>query len=437
MRPTRHCAFMLFCAMMVATALAADPKDSLTLTDFAAPEAGAKWRAINDSVMGGRSRGGPRVESSVLVFSGEISLANRGGFSSTRSSGETRDLSEYAGLELRIKGDGRPYYVTMNTGARSWWMEVYYWTKIQPEVGAWSVVRVPFSSFVPTVRGRELRGHALDTSDIRSIGLMLYDKQAGPFRVELGEIRAYRAGSPLPPAQDIVATATAAGQFGTLLAAAKAAGLVEALRGRGPFTVFAPNDAAFAKLPAGTVESLLEPAQRGLLAQILKLHVIPGAVGLDAALAGGPAATLEGSSLVFRRDGDAAYVGASKIITPDLACSNGVIHVIDGVLLPVPPATPSAETPMPTARQLIELAIERGVPVFNAGQQAACQAIYEVALTSVLCLEGSTLTPTLRATLSEELKRSRGESPTEAAWRLRRALEVAHSALPTTTREVR
>lgn len=138
------------------------------------------------------------------------------------------------------------------------------------------------------------------------------------------------------PMQTIVEIAAANGNFKTLLAAVTAAGLAETLSGKGPFTVFAPTDAAFAKLPAGTVEALLK--DKAKLASILTLHVLSGKVmSSDVVSAGGAKpASLEGEKLniVVRNGG--VYVDGAKVVTADIVASNGVIHVIDTVLLPKP-----------------------------------------------------------------------------------------------------
>ncbi len=137
----------------------------------------------------------------------------------------------------------------------------------------------------------------------------------------------------MAPAKNIVEVAVDA-KFTTLVAAVKAAGLAEALQAKGPFTVFAPTDAAFAKLPAGTVDALLkDPAK---LASILKYHVVPGKVmAADVIKAkGAKPATLNGAALDVMVKGGMVYVNGAKVISADVAASNGVIHVIDTVLLP-------------------------------------------------------------------------------------------------------
>jgi uncharacterized surface protein with fasciclin (FAS1) repeats len=133
--------------------------------------------------------------------------------------------------------------------------------------------------------------------------------------------------------KDIVDTAVAAGNFTTLAAALEAAGLVETLKGAGPFTVFAPTDAAFAALPAGTVEDLLKPENKDKLVAVLTYHVIPGKVMSTDLSEGLKAATVQGGEVTITLDGGPKVDGA-VISTADIAASNGVIHVIDSVIMP-------------------------------------------------------------------------------------------------------
>jgi uncharacterized surface protein with fasciclin (FAS1) repeats len=133
--------------------------------------------------------------------------------------------------------------------------------------------------------------------------------------------------------KDIVDTAVGAGNFTTLVAAVQAAGLVETLKGPGPFTVFAPTDAAFAALPAGTVENLLKPENKDQLVAILTYHVVAGKVMSTDLTEGMQAKTVQGGDLTMTLDGGAKVNGA-VISTADIAASNGVIHVVDAVLLP-------------------------------------------------------------------------------------------------------
>ncbi len=138
----------------------------------------------------------------------------------------------------------------------------------------------------------------------------------------------------LPSTNDIVATAMQAGQFKTLAAALQAAGLVEALKGKGPFTVFAPTDEAFARLPAATLADLMKPENKDRLTAILEYHVVSGRVFSDAAAAGATVETLQGGKLTTRSEKGEVFVNGARVVKADIDASNGVIHVIDSVLLP-------------------------------------------------------------------------------------------------------
>jgi uncharacterized surface protein with fasciclin (FAS1) repeats len=136
------------------------------------------------------------------------------------------------------------------------------------------------------------------------------------------------------PTKDIVDTAVAAGSFKTLAAALQAAGLVETLKGTGPFTVFAPTDAAFAKLPAGTVEDLLKPENKARLTAILTYHVVPGQVMAAQAAKLTSAKTVNGASLAIHAMSGNVMVDNATVTSADIMATNGVIHVIDTVVLP-------------------------------------------------------------------------------------------------------
>ena len=134
--------------------------------------------------------------------------------------------------------------------------------------------------------------------------------------------------------KDIVDTAVAAGQFNTLAAALDAADLVDTLKGDGPFTVFAPTDEAFAKLPEGTIEWLLEPENRDKLIAVLTYHVVPGEVKAADVVKLKSAETVNGESVAIKVADNAVKIDGANVIKTDIAASNGVIHVIDTVILP-------------------------------------------------------------------------------------------------------
>lgn len=134
--------------------------------------------------------------------------------------------------------------------------------------------------------------------------------------------------------KDIIDTAVAVSQFKTLATALDAAGLVDTLKGDGPFTVFAPTDEAFAKLPPGTLEDLLKPENKEQLTAILTYHVVPGRVEAEEVVKLQEAKTVNGKMLDIKMKGDTAMVNDAKVTKTDIAASNGVIHVIDAVILP-------------------------------------------------------------------------------------------------------
>jgi len=141
-------------------------------------------------------------------------------------------------------------------------------------------------------------------------------------------------GSIAARAADIVDTAAAAGQFKTLAAAATAAGLVETLKGQGPFTVFAPTDDAFAKLQAGTVDMLLKPENKDKLVAVLTYHVVPGKVMAADVVKLKEAKTVNGAPVAIMVNGESVMINDATVVKADVDASNGVIHVIDKVILP-------------------------------------------------------------------------------------------------------
>ncbi|MEM8781737.1 MAG: fasciclin domain-containing protein [Planctomycetota bacterium] len=223
---------------------------------------------------------------------------------------------------------------------------------------------------------------------------------------------------------DLIEVGTAAGDFKTLGAALEAAGLIDALRGDGPFTVLAPTDAAFAALPDGVVETLLKPENKGLLTSVLTYHVVPGNVLAAQAAAAGEAETLNGTEVSFAIDNGRLEVNDVNVIATDVRASNGVIHAIDAVLLP-----PGFELPDDHAKraasvdQIIELAIKRGVPLYNHGHHGACAAIYEVALLALT--SHPQMDDAGRSLAMRTLKDGRNSHGMDArAWAFRRGLDT-------------
>jgi hypothetical protein len=164
----------------------------LMLADFTSAASDLGWFVVNDNVMGGRSQGDFKLEQGVLSFAGRTNT-NGGGFSSIRTKPMQLDLSHHAGIQLRVKGDGRRYTWRLTTAARSRGRQVSYWADFETQDGTWSTVNIPFDSFIPRYRGVELDGPALDPEQITGMGLMIYDNQDGPFELDLASVHAYSA----------------------------------------------------------------------------------------------------------------------------------------------------------------------------------------------------------------------------------------------------
>ena len=215
---------------------------------------------------------------------------------------------------------------------------------------------------------------------------------------------------------DIVDTAVKAGSFKTLVAAVKAAGLVDALKSKEKLTVFAPTDEAFAKLPAGTIDSLLKPENKDQLIRILTYHVVPGEVAFKDAVGLEQATALNKLALDVSVKEGSLFLNQSRVINNDIQTSNGIIHVIDTVLLP-----PEKESS--SVKHVIISAIERGAPLYNHGQHGACADIYELTAEALLLLPDTQLQEAQRDTLQESLAKSQvSRSDRTRAWTMRIAL---------------
>jgi len=321
------------CFVLGASQVVAKP---ISVAEFS-PEEVAKldWSVVNDGVMGGLSKGKLKInDEGILTFSGNLSLENNGGFSSLRTDRVSLDLSQAKGFAVRVKGDGRRYQLRLSTEARFRGMEISFMADFPTKKGKWTEVEIPFAEFEGTFRGMRLKDEKFDPSQVRRIGLLIADKKPGSFEMQIDWIRTYRENI---DGDSIVTTAANDGRFKTLVAALSAAGLADTLAGKGPFTLFAPTDAAFAKLPKGTVEDLLKPENKERLKSVLTFHVVAKSIGLADALKASAAISIQGSALNVRFAEGKVMVNDSAILDADLVCGNGVIHVIDAVLLPPPP----------------------------------------------------------------------------------------------------
>ncbi|MBL7044494.1 MAG: fasciclin domain-containing protein [Pirellulaceae bacterium] len=223
----------------------------------------------------------------------------------------------------------------------------------------------------------------------------------------------------LPEQARIPAAAKKAGKFNTLLAAVSAAGLAEVLDGSGPFTVFAPSDQAFERLPEGTVASLLKPENKNKLVDILKYHVVSGRVYADQAAQAKQAKTLLGSVLETSVSAEGLRINESLVVQADLDLANGVVHVIDAVLLPEP------MNPRQAMRTLHD-AIRRGVPVYNHGDHRKCADIYMAACKMIVDSESDQMPQEVMDVLQRTVTRAKHMHHSGArAWALRHGMDSA------------
>jgi NADH dehydrogenase [ubiquinone] 1 alpha subcomplex assembly factor 1 len=170
--------------------------EALLLTDFAADSPDLGWYVQNDNVMGGRSEGGFETkEKGELIFAGSTNT-NGGGFSSIRTQPFQLDVSKYDGIQLRLKGDGRQYTWQLQTTALYRGYKVSYWAEFDTLKGEWSTISIPFTKFYPQFRGFKLDGPELDPSEITELGLYIYDKKDGPFKLRLDSVKAYAGDTP-------------------------------------------------------------------------------------------------------------------------------------------------------------------------------------------------------------------------------------------------
>ncbi len=537
-------------------------------------DAGVKgWRTVLDGVMGGLSTGKiTQVDPGLLRFTGELSLENNGGFSQTQTTVPVGTFAGQRGVEVRLRGDGRRYQFDVRS-ANVRMMAGSYQVLFDTKPDTWMVLELPFDDFKLHSFGQPVRNAAeLRPETVESVGITLADKNAGAFAIDLDYIRPLGAATP-PQSGDLGTVAKRAG-LTTLLALVKAADLelaagnrytifaptneafarlpadkvkfltspegkrtlqkvlqhhvlampldsasllsrraVQSLAGQwiaidaealavggskivaadvafdsglvhvidavlmpelrsltemlaaqpklstlrtaveaaglgaqlsaenpGPWTVLAPSDEAFAALPPGALEALL--ADRAQLGAVLAAHVIPSAIRRQDMLAQGSARTLSGQTSVnFGLSQGAITAGGAQILVADIEGVNGVLHIIDRVLLPDASATAAKSTTKTAAPadglavlRVFDLAIERGVPLFNAGEQAACAAIYELAIGSVVALGQQALTPQAVTTLQTALDAgSRQQVATDRAWLYRRAMDKVCAALAAQT----
>ena len=223
--------------------------------------------------------------------------------------------------------------------------------------------------------------------------------------------------------KDIVDTAVEAGSFNTLVSAVQAAGLVETLKGDGPFTVFAPTDKAFEKFWPETLKNLLKPENKDKLRMLLTYHVIPGKVNAKKAKKLGTAEPLSGGSFELSVKNNNLFINYAKVVKANIKTSNGIIHAIDSVLIPNVVSQTSSLQPSNTD-QIIIKAIHKGVPMFNSGHHATTAALYMKAGDEILDQCPSSACSASMSKIKTAIQQaSAAGCPTSQAWIMRNAFD--------------
>lgn len=396
-------------------------EENLPIFMFDGSTSAQGWQIINDRVMGGRSDSSINTKpNGSLVFKGSVSLKNNGGFASTRSPDIQKAIGSFDGVELVVIGDGNKYKCGIRTGKNN---STDHQKTFETLAGQEQRIRIPYSEFVPTWRGRRLsEDKRLNPDEIRTIGFLIADKQEGAFELQVKYIGAYRddVAETTSDASDIISIAQKAGVFKILLAAVDAAGLTDAVRSLEGVTLFAPTDEAFAKLPDGTIDFLLQPENKGTLVNMLTYHVIDSEVSFSTATTLASATALNGDELSIRLEKGRLVLNDSNVIENDIRTDNGIIHVIDSVLLP-PETNDPERSPV---ESIIGSAIRRGVPLFNEGNPQACADLYELAAEALLLLPEENLSSNQREILTNALERTKKQSSaSNRAWTMRNALD--------------
>jgi monofunctional biosynthetic peptidoglycan transglycosylase len=289
------------------------------------------WQTVLDGVMGGRSTGRIAAgEGGTLRFTGELSLENNGGFSQIRTAVPEETFAGTTGLVLRVKGDGRSYQCDIRS-SRLRLMAGGYQRVFETKAGEWIEVTIPFDQCVANSFGQRMRNApALDPASIESVGITLADKKEGPFAIEVDWIRPADETSAKPPAAGSLAAVATKANLTTLLALVKAAEIEFPKDAK--LTILAPTNDAFAKLPPEQVKFLTSAEGKPTLQAILKHHVVAQSLESSTLLDRRRLEALSGQSLEI--DAAALTVDGARLVATDVAFDGGLVHVIDGVMLP-------------------------------------------------------------------------------------------------------
>ncbi len=329
---SRHIALLIACFVSAtSTATYALPLPRMADSNLEFDSGTKGWQTVLDGVMGGLSTGRIAAgEGGTLSFTGELSLENNGGFSQVRTAVAEGTFAGTTGLRMRVKGDGRTYQCDIRS-SRVRLMAGGYQRVFDTKPGQWIEVEIPFSECALNSFGQRVRNAApLDPASIESVGITLSDKKAGPFALEIDWIRPIGAAATEPSSAGSLASVATKANLTTLLALVKAAELELPKGAR--VTIFAPTNAAFAKLPKEQVEFLTSAAGKATLQTILKHHIVAQPLESSAVLERRRLTALSGQSLDI--DPAALTIDSAHLIATDVTFDGGLVHVIDAVMVP-------------------------------------------------------------------------------------------------------
>ena len=384
------------------------------------PDSPVKWTTVHDTVMGGRSSGKiSKSAAKTLLFEGNVSLENNGGFVSARTARPIQRLTQSAGIEIRVKGAGRTYQfscshkdIPLRGGG--------YWQSFDTLDSEWQIIQLPWESFKATSFGMDLSQlPTLKAEDVSSLAIYLYDKKSGPFSLEIDYIKTYQASPDSSPA-------TVANYLGsqhpTLLSLLEACDLDSAVASLDSGTLFAPTEKAFAKLPTELVTALLLPENKDKLQSILLSHVVADSKTVFNSIGEVPV-SLSGNVIAVdwgNSEKDFISVGSGRLVVGDVLIGGVVVHTISDVIIPENFSLDSDDS-IQSVGDFLSSTISKGVPVFNRGDVQECADIYQNSLVKLSEFDGLIVRD--RNKILDLLLQRVNVDAQEAAWMYRREID--------------
>jgi len=389
------------------------------ITDFS-PESPVAWTTTHDTVMGGRSSGEiSQSPSETLLFQGNVSLENNGGFVSARTALPIQPLTQSAGIEIRVKGSGRTYQfscshkgIPLRGGG--------YWQSFDTLDSEWETIQLPWGNFKATSFGMDLSQlPTLNAEDVSGLAIYLYDKKSGPFSLEIDYIKTYRDAPDSSPAT--IANYLGA-QHPTLLSLLEVCDLDSAVASFDAGTIFAPTEEAFAKLPSELVAALLLPQNKDKLQSILLSHVVSESNTVFNSI-GEVLVSLSENTIAVdwgNDDKDFISIGAGRLVAGDVLIGGVVVHAVSDVIIPENFSLDSNDS-IESIGAFLSSTISEGVPVFNRGDVQECADIYQNSLVKLSEFDGLIVRD--RNKILDLLLQRVNVDAQEAAWMYRREID--------------